>query len=368
MTEKLKALMERTAEVDFAPVDLRAIAAAGDRTVRRRRLALGAGALALVIIAGGAALALGKGGGEREHIAQDPVGAPLGVVTWTWDKALHTTSASYPLGHEVKAYVRTAVGYAFVDPAGVVYSYVEGRVERIGRLSTDDTRLVADDEGDLVGWTEVGSGQPRFVVHDLRAQETIDLGEARPGPPADGEETLSARFSAIDGRTAYVQDARGALAVDVDTHALRVIDPRTRDDLAIYAVEDGQMAFAEGEQPLRIGRTVAQSRSFPDLWGGPVYFSPDGRYVSLDADEPRVYVVATGRQVPIDIDGRSFGTGYEWLDAHTVVFAASRAEVGPLELLTCEVPSGRCTQVVADLVAFADIEGRIALADGRSTN
>jgi hypothetical protein len=100
------------------------------------------------------------------------------------------------------------------------------------------------------------------------------------------------------------------------------------------------------------------------VWSHPAVFSPDGRYVSFDADEPTVVDARTGRRVAIDIDGRAFGVGYEWLDDHTIVLAASRTEQGPLELLTCEVPGGACAQVVGDLGRFADIEGKLAVANG----
>lgn len=363
MTEKLKALMERTAEVDFAPVDLRAIATAGDRTVRRRRLALGGALVALVLVAGGAAVALRGGADKRDHVAEDPSGAPLGVVTWTWDRELHTTSASYPLGHEVKAYVRTAVGYAFVDPEGVVYSSVDGKVARIGESRSSEIRLVADDEGSLVGWVQEDGEPERFMTYDLRTREAhgfsrrADLG----GNPEEGDENA---FYAIDGRTAYVRDRRALLAVDVDTGVSQVLDPSAGEGSFIAGVEDGQIAFVDGAGDVRVGRSTRSAPVLTPVSGSTAAFSPDARYLSLDADEPTVYEVGSGRRVPIDIDGRVFGAGYEWLDASTLVLIASRTEVGPAELLTCVVPRGTCTQVVADLGPFAELEGRIALPHG----
>lgn len=363
MSEKLKDLMERSAEMDFAPVDLDAITTAGDRTVRRRRLAVGGALVALVLVAGSAAVALRGSGDERDHVAEDPSGAPLGVVTWTWDGELHTTSASYRLGHEVKAYVRTAAGYAFVDPEGIVYSVVDGEVERIGESRRSSIRLVADAEGSLVGWVQEDGEAQRFVAYDLRTREAYAFSR-RSDLGGNPEESGDNAFYAIDGRTAYVRDRRALLAVDVDTEATRVIDPGAREGSFIAGVEDGQIAFVDGAGDLRVGRSARTAPVLTQMSGSTAAFSPDARYLSLDADEPTVYEVGSGRRVPIDIDGRVFGAGYEWLDASTLVLIASRTEVGPAELLTCAVPRGGCTQVVADLGTFAELEGRIALPHG----
>ena len=58
-------------------------------------------------------------------------------------------------------------------------------------------------------------------------------------------------------------------------------------------------------------------------------FSPDARYYTADADELQVYDVSTGTRVGLDLD-RGFATGFEWLDAETlVVLAAAEAETAP---------------------------------------
>lgn len=363
MSEKLKDLMERTAEVEFAPVDLAAITAAGDRTVRRRRVALGAGVLALVLAAGGLATVLGGRADDREHIAQDPVGAPLGVVTWTWDGELHTAAASYPLGREVKAYVRTAAGYAFLDARGVVYSYVDGEVERIGESRRSPLRLVADDEGSLVGWVQEDGSPQRFMTYDLRTREAHGFSE-RSDLGGNPDEELRTAFSAIDGRTAYVRDRGVSLAVDVDADVTRPVGDGVDQGYTVAGAKDGQLALVNRHGGLRVGRTPQTARPLGNMPGQAAVFSPDAHYLSLDADEPTVYDVASGQRVPIDVGGREFGAGYEWLDAHTLVLIASRTSEGPAELLRCTVPRGTCEQVVADLGTFAELEGRIALPNG----
>lgn len=367
MTGQLKNLMDRAADLDFAAVDIGAVVEAGDRTVRRRRLALGGGVAAMALVAGSAVVALSGGGdGDRTHVADTPAsrGTPLGVVTWTLDGALHTATASYPLGHEVTAYVRTATGYVFADPDGVVYGFRHGEVTRIGRLAPGAVRLVSDNEGDLAGWTEEVDGRTRFVVHDLRTGERTTFGETRSGMGAQADDGDPTFFYALDGRTAYVRDTRGAVAVDVDSGEVRVIDAAARNGFSIAGVEDGQIAFVGDDGDLGVGPSASQTRTVVSMVANTAVFSPDGRYVSLDADEPQVYEVATGRRVPIDIDDRFFGAGYEWLDATTVVLIASRTEEGPAELLTCVVPQGTCTQVVADLGTFAELEGHAAFPNG----
>jgi hypothetical protein len=93
-------------------------------------------------------------------------------------------------------------------------------------------------------------------------------------------------------------------------------------------------------------------------------FSPDARWVSIDADEPKVFDTTTGQQVDIDVDGRVFATGFEWLAPDTLVMIASKNETGPVELLTCTVTAGTCESTVPDLGSFADLAASFALPVG----
>ena len=134
MTGQLKNLMDRAADLDFAAVDIGAVVEAGDRTVRRRRLALGGGVAAMALVAGSTVVALTGGGATtgRTSPTPPPPGTPLGVVTWTLDGRC-TPPRRHPLGHEVTAYVRTATGWSSPTPTGS-YGFRHGEITRIGRL------------------------------------------------------------------------------------------------------------------------------------------------------------------------------------------------------------------------------------------
>lgn len=369
MTEKLKTLMDEAAQVDFATPDLDTIYRDGDKTVRRRRLVVAGAGLAAAVVVGALAVTAGDDGPEAA-VAGDP--APLTGITWAWDGALHTPDGGvYDVGHPIAAYVRTSVGYAFLDDKDTVYSFIDGVVKEIGPLSHPWPQLYADDEGSLVGWVEGTEEDRRFVVHDLADGTTERFGD----PTGMEQRSELDRFAmyAIDGRTAYVQDSRGAIAVDVDSGKVRVIEAQPKEWFDIKGVEDGGIAFQTGDVsgPDIAGTVVGSSPSdgvelFPG-WGSPAYFSPDGRFVSLDADHPEVYDTKSGERIKIDLDGRPFGTGFEWLDDDTLVLGAAPKMVGPLEILTCEMPAGTCTVVVPDLGTFEEIEGKIAFRGGMTT-
>ena len=371
MTEKLKTLMDEAATLDFATPDLDAICRDGDRTARRHRLILGAAGVAAAAV-GVAGIVLTTGGDDpRSAIAGDP--APLDAVTWTLGQTLHTADGqTFDVGHDVKAFVRTSVGYAFVDANDEVFSFINGEVEDVGTVSHPYPRLYADDEGSLIGWVDGTDDDRRFVVHDLADGTTETFGD--PSGMEQRSEFDSFTMYAIDGRTAYVRDSRGAIAYNLDTGNARVIEDRPMDWFDIKGVEDGVIAFQTGNTSSdNIAGTVLGTSPtsgvelFPG-WGGPAHFSPDGRWVSLDGDDPAVYDARTGNPVAIDLGGRPFGTGYEWLGDDTLLFAASEKLVGPLQILRCEIPSGTCTVVEEDLGMFDDIEGELALPGGVSTD
>jgi hypothetical protein len=97
--------------------------------------------------------------------------------------------------------------------------------------------------------------------------------------------------------------------------------------------------------------------------GGPGQFSEGGHYLTLDADSPEVFDVRTGEQV--DFGLRGFATGYEWLDADTLVILSADTEHGQLRLLTCTVPAADC-QVAVELGDVDEFPGDLALPVGEA--
>ena len=344
MTEQLKTLMHAHADsVDFAMPDLEAMTRAGDRRRRSRRTALVGGVAALGVGAAFLVPGIGAGGDHTGGPATATPAAPRAEVTYAVGSTLHIGDESVDVGHEISAYVRTADGYAFTDPDGTVWSWLGGEAIEVGTTDARRPRLVADDEGTLVAW--VDRQQPAVVVLDQGTGETWPLAESRPS-----------YVYALDGRTAYWRDDRGAVAVDVDSVASRVIDARAKGTRDILAVEDGLVAFQGGADGPHLGTSPDDGITLPDVYGSVGAFSPDAAWFTIDADDPLVYDAHTGEQVAFDLD-YGFAAGYEWLDESTVVMVAGREPNNDAQavLLTCTVPAGTCEEATGELGTFTEL-------------
>ena len=348
MTEKLKHLMhERAALPEFARPDVDRLVSAGTRRAYRRRMATAAGGIGATAVVGALALAVVAGDGDPDVATATP--PSTSTVTWATGSTLHTPDGSFELGRPIAAYVRTSVGYVFTDGGGGVYSAIDGDVTRVGDIATHLPHLVADGDGPLVAWVDPSKKTPQFVVLDQRTNERTEFGEhTDPGMGDLADEKNPAYVYGIDGGTAYWRDQRGAVAVDVDTGDTRVIDATARNGFDILAVEDGVIAFNAGDAGTTVGTSRDTAVTLPDAYGSLAVFSPAATWVSVDADDPQVYEVRTGQRVDLDIDGRWFATGYEWLDEETLAVIAARDESSDYELLTCSAVTGRCETAVPD--------------------
>lgn len=365
MTEKLKTLLHEHAEtVDFAMPDLTTMVRDGDRRLRRRRGLAAAGGLAAAAVVGALAVA-GLGGSGTEdapELAHDPA-APA-RVSWVIGSVLHDGDRTTDLGFDPTAYVRTASGLVATGPDGTVHSIVGGRSVDVGTVDARHPRLVGDDEGSYVGWVDDSGVGPVFRVLDQSTGEITSNGEAvEPGMGRQADAANPAYFYAIDGHTAYWRDTRGAVAVDLATGDVRVVDAEARNGFDIVAVEDGVIAFkvvpddasADGTA---IGTSRATAMVLAQVYGTYGTFSPDAHYYSSDADEPQVYDARTGERVTFDL-GYAFATGYEWLGNDTLAMIAQDTPKSPVQLVTCTVPAGTCEVAVADLGSFDGL-----IADG----
>ncbi|NYI43063.1 hypothetical protein BJ993_000143 [Nocardioides aromaticivorans] len=348
MTEKLKTLMDRAADLDFEAVDLAAIVESGDRAVRRRQTSLVGGVAALAVVAGGVAVALGGGDTAKDPAPAD--GSSPAELSWVVGDTLHTPTASYDLGRKAEGFVRTRVGYAFLTEDGTVYSVVEGEVTKIGSGAAGHAPLVGDENGTTVGWVDRSGAVPVYVTVDL-ATGTAQRHDAHlDASMADGEPPQLAWFFAIDDGTAYWLDLRGEVATDLATGESRVI--ATGKDLQwIGDVSDGlRVGLVEDDGGGDLGTDLRDRDGTVVL--PPVeerYFgavSPDGRWVTTD--DHVVVAVATGAEVLLDVPGpdRTW-YAYEWLDADTVAVVLDAGD--DTDLLTCDLPEGTCATAVAGL-------------------
>lgn len=367
MTEKLKRLMhERASAHEFAVPNLERLVRDGTKRARRRSLTLVVGGLAALAVVGGTVVALqGAGGSER---AEDPVSIPSGPtapVTWAQGTVIHVGSQQIDVGLPVEAFVRTQAGFVFASD-GDVYQTDGGDPQKIGQVDRERPRLVADVDNSVVGWVQGGVADSQYVVHDLVG----DVTSVQPVLVSDSAATDPGvgRFYAIDDGTAYWLDKRGAVAVDLESGSTTVIDPAPSDQFLIIDAESGTIVFRLPESGdaandgTLVGRSLDDALVLPDAYGDAGALSPDAQWYSGDDDSPAVFDTTSGERVSFDVQG--FATGYEWLDADTLVMLAAEQEAGPVQLLTCAVPEGTCEVAAEDLGTFDELERSFALPVG----
>lgn len=351
MTEKLKTLMDEvTAMQDFASPDLDAIVRDGDRVVRRQRAVIGGAAVATAAVAAGAVVLVSGGMGTGDTQVSDAAIDSAGM-SWATGSVIHTPTSSVEVGSPVRAYVRTDVGYVTVDQRGTVRSIVGDDVMEVGRMEPSSLYLTSDTEDSLAAWLQhEPGGDWSWVVFDQERGRRLATFEEGRAPDIVGV------VVALDGRRLFVHEGRDYMALDVDDGLEEVVDGPAR-DAQLLSVESGIQAWVEpgddgGESEYVLGRVGAEQVRITSVEGFLASFSPDGRWISFDADEPRVFDAATGERVAIDLEGRVFGAGYEWLDDDSLAVIASRDESGPIELLVCQVPAGSCDVAAPDLGSF----------------
>jgi len=348
MTEKLKTLMDDATGVEFATPDLDAIYRDGERTVRRRRVAVGAAGLAAAAVVAGA-VTLSQGGDQRTRVADGPLRTD--VPMWTQGGTLHTPDRTYDLGAEAVALARTSAGVAYVDRDGDVHAFDGSASRKIGETGEDPYgALVADSDGSRVGWVEgVGDGAV-FVVHDLATGQR-DTFPAHPDESRRGVLGLSV-FLALDGSTAYWLDGGDTVATDLTTGESRRVGEKDGPTLVVTAEEGVTVHWVEEEGGGDLGTDVVGADGEVVLGyrdaGAVAALSPDAVW-GAGMEDADVWELASGRTVHLDVGGRQ-ALGYDWLDASTVmVVSESEGEDDEvLRLLRCQVPSGDCTEV-ADL-------------------
>jgi hypothetical protein len=365
MTEKLKTLMhDRATLAEFEMPDVDVLVRAGTQRARRRGLTMVGGAVAATVAAVIAVSALsgGPGGSSGPAIANDPLA--VDAPSYGRGSVIHAGDDSVDVGHQVNAYVRTRVGYVVADPSGTVWSVAAGRVSRIGETSATHPHLVSDDEGPLAGWVDGTGERPEFVVFDQSTGETVRNDDATTsGMGVLADEADPAYFYDIDDRTAYWRDQRGAVAVDIDSGELSVVDKKARNGFDLLGVEDGVLAVLVRGQGGVALTGADRHLVLADAPGAPAHFSPDASWVSVDADEPMVFDVQTGERMPLRLDD-AFATGYEWLDADTLVMLAASDPSGSFRLITCEIPAGSCEDAAADLGTEDELIADYALPNG----
>lgn len=341
--------------------DLDALLAAGRRRVWRSRAAAGAGATVAAGLAGvmGAGLLASVDPAPPSGPAAQPAPAfaerKVGFATGS---VIHWGEKTFDVGTRVVSYVQTDAGFVLVAPGGTVTLFDGAGTTPLGQTSTG--RLVADDTGSVVAWTDAGE----HVAVDAGTGEElarVPLGTATAGVTGvDLEDGEGAVVYAVDDGAAYWRrgDAvvRHDLADGTETTLHRFTDPAdpaAKAEPVVVDVADvagGQVAWetADGDgSRMWVGRALGDGRAMPSGWNG--VLSPTGRYLAVEeADVPAVYDTATGEEVTPDFGPSAYAVAYGWeSDGSTMAFRIGDLRRPPyaVELMRCAVPSGACTVV-----------------------
>ena len=378
MTESLKSLLaQQAAAIAFKPPDLDAIASDRKRLIRRRRAVAVLASVVVVAAVAATADVLSRPANRSPEVA---VPGPVGGVSWAAGTTIHDGDATIEVGHRVRAYVRTSVGFVTLDDANNVYSVTGQNVTPIGqaavpaRVDQDSVRLVSDPRGTLAGWVGYQNSVVTLQVHD---QAT---GQTRTYETNGAKWSGDVAFFAIDGRTAYWRLATrdGIFAVDLDTGDERKLASGAQArDLAIWSVVHGVMAFSRDQRPfnnatsLSVGRSLDNARDFTFGENAEVddviRLSPTGAWVS--------YLLITFNGPPVQDDVIGFDTQIRdtvtgelvtlnlptpgsfpvvWLEDTTLQVMGFDPATGA-HMYACSVPDGSCV-VAADLTP-AEMDG-----------
>ncbi|GAA4670123.1 hypothetical protein [Phytohabitans rumicis] len=393
MTNSLKDMLEdQAASVAFQAPDLQAIARTGGRRIRRRRaVTMLATVTAVALVVSTATALFAAGGGQRPDVATDP--GPTAPVSWALGSTIHDGEQSIEVGHRVRAYVRTTLGFVTLDDADNVYSVTGQGVTRIGHTvaphsqGTDQLRLFSDPRGTLAGWLgQEDSSRLVLQVHDQATGKTRSYGTEGATPPD------SAVFFAIDDHTAYWRNVttESVFALNLDTGDQRPLAnaDQTR-TLEIWSVRNGVLAFSQDHRlggnltSFRVGRSITDAREFALATNteadDQIQLSPTGAWASYllyefngppQQDDVRAFTgqvrdTSTGDLIPLKLPNTAIAFPGAWLDNTTLqVFAYAPPQQA--NMYRCTVPDGTC-QIAADLPADKIDGNNLVLPGGNWT-
>ncbi len=366
MTQTLKDLMCEKADERRPPVfDAVAIAADGDRRVRRRRLSTTS--IAVAVVALGAVTAPGLLGGDgashTEGLVANDGGTPGAFaerhVSYAAGREIHDGTEVVDVGRRILSFAQTDDGFVYAARGGDVWLYDGEGSSQVGH--SDNNRLRADDTGSLVAWVDhAADGAPQYVVYDTGARtEVARVDDDAAGTSRDpGDE--GAEVFAVDDGAAYWRTTDGLVRYDVASGDMEMLaqdqpvsDPAHKHDRVtdIVDVSGGLLAYlVEGKRGSRmmVGPAIGpDAEQMPSGWNG--VLSPDGRYLGVEeADELAVYDTANGEEVTPALDRYPFKVIYGWVDEDTaMVFAIKSLDGGgyPSDFLACHLPQGDCEVV-----------------------
>jgi hypothetical protein len=346
MTDVLReTLEERGRAIPWQDVD--SLVAAGDRRVRRRRVAgVVAAAAVVAVLAVVAPLALGGLGTDRAQVAADAYDPA--APSWAVDGIVHVGDLEVDLGEQPGAYVLTEAGVVWIDAAyDVLLTDPSGNTEVLG-ASEDPFSVSLVTDGRYVGWLDREAEE--FVGYD-----TVSRTVAARRPYTAGGRSSPAEMSqliALDDGVLWTYDQVGRVNTALDlTRPYREDlalgeDPRNR---ALLDVAGGAYVREAAGRRVRVETIDGDAgHSVPGKLGA--ILSPNATYVvTQPRDEFVVYGVEDA--LPrLEANKDNLFVPVRWLDDETLEYLGSSPDRdGALDVLTCSVSRMSCKTVAEDV-------------------
>lgn len=376
MTRLLSDLLHEHADSASAPgVDVVAIIGAGDRRVRRNRLAVGLSAAAVTAMAvGGAAVLPGVlNRAERIPAVDAPGRFAEPTLTYALGDRLVWGEETFPAEDRVVSYVVTDDALVYTTDDKTVWSFDGADSQRIGH--SENGELKADDTGSLVAWVDMPMpGSPEYVVHDTHDDTEVRVGadaERASVHQIDGPD--AAFVYAVDDGSVYWRTPPGITRYDVatgTTELLSTVRDGGQDQVAhpdgIDDVADGLVAYPVGSDidgnRVMIGTSIGDAATkLAD--GFLADLSPDASYAAVFiSDQMHLYRVG-GDELRVGLSEASYYSQVAWVDDDTLMaFEVPWDDGKQLQprLLECNVVAKSCRALPDAPLPGRDVESLVA--------
>ena len=218
---------------------------------------------------------------------------PPTAVSWAFGTTIHVGDQTIEVGHDVRAFVRTASGFVILDDADAVYSVTGFGVTEIGQMpdtrpnNIDQQRLVVNSHGRW--WAGSTRLRPATLSWGSTTRRPGSLGPPGAGcrPPDDVCSSPSTTAPATGVPRRASPQSTSTPVASARSWAYR----RLVDDFEIYSVENGVMAFSPNDDgTFFAGRSLSRTHAscstsaYSRATNGhtdPVRLSPTGAWLSF---------------------------------------------------------------------------------------
>ncbi|HET7432486.1 MAG TPA: hypothetical protein VFJ89_13340 [Nocardioides sp.] len=375
MTGQLRSTLQtRADDLDTWDVDLDMIVRAGDRRIRRRRVAVAGGVAAVLAVVGGVSTLAGHHDASRVQ----PAGGGSEPLTYAVGQVVHYGDSTVDVGVPVMSIVPLADGFVFTGPDRTVYLQRDGGLHAISHVADASAPLLASDDGQVAAWWDgeaiqtwpgYRDGSSMVVADDRTNSFAVPPSWPQDDPP-HVEALSGGHLWWWNGREHWIAEVRPLTSTAgwPDTNPPgtgTVVD--AADEHVLVRLDGGMAVTTANLRPTAAGEQggwepggdlAGLTPQVPDVSSGDL--APDGaHWFTADGDDRDAFEVfdsASGRMQTPAYDGGHV-TPYAWLDSDTIAaWTLPGGDPGsPVTLLTCRVSSDACTVAAPHIGPFGSI-------------